>query len=77
VVFLTKPNGTAIAEGSVVTAIHDTRQGQIEFHVNGKSLGIAFSNIHHDKRFAAADPMLLIRLEFPYHVITEDSELLI
>jgi hypothetical protein len=44
-----------VPEGSVVTAIHDSLQGQIEFLVNGISLGIAFTNVPHDELFAAAD----------------------
>jgi hypothetical protein len=50
-----KAYGTAIPVGSVVTAIHDASQHQIEFHVDGKSLGIAFNNVPYDELFAAAD----------------------
>jgi hypothetical protein len=41
--------------GSVVTAIHDALKRQIEFHVDGKSLGIAFTNVPHNELYAAAD----------------------
>ncbi len=47
--------GTAISEGSTVTAIHDTRLHTIEFQVDGISLGIAFNNIPHEHLYAAAD----------------------
>ncbi len=50
-----KAYGTAIPIGSMVTAIHDKSQHTIEFQVDGKSLGIAFSNIPHDELYAAAD----------------------
>jgi hypothetical protein len=50
-----KPYGTAIPEGSTVTAIHDTRLHTIEFQVDGISLGIAFNNITHENLYAAAD----------------------
>ena len=49
-------NRTAIRVGSVVTAIHDTNQHTIEFRIDGKSLGIAFSNVpSNETLFAAAD----------------------
>ncbi len=47
--------GTPIPAGSVVTAIHDSNRHQIEFEVDGESLGIAFTNVPHDELFAAAD----------------------
>jgi hypothetical protein len=53
--FLNNNYGTAIPVGSVVTAIHDPAQHTIEFHVDGKSLGIAYRNIPHEKLYAAAD----------------------
>ena len=52
---VSKAYGTAILVGSVVTVIHDTIQRHIEFQVNGKSLGVAFTNITNGKLFAAAD----------------------
>jgi hypothetical protein len=50
-----KAYGAAIPEGSIVTAIHDTRQHTIEFQVDGTSLGTAYRNISHDTLYAAAD----------------------
>jgi hypothetical protein len=49
-----KPYGDAIPERTVVTAIHDRNQNTIEFHIDGRSLGIAFSNITPGKLYAAA-----------------------
>ncbi len=50
-----KAYGSAIPEGSTVTAIHDTHRRTIEFQVDGNSLGIAFTNIPHENLYAAAD----------------------
>jgi hypothetical protein len=50
-----KAYGTAIEVGSIVTAIHDSTRHQIEFQVDGKSLGIAFTNVKHTELFAAAE----------------------
>jgi hypothetical protein len=47
--------GTPIPNGSVVTVIHDRRQRHIEFQVDGKSLGIAFTNVTQDELYAAID----------------------
>ncbi len=50
-----KVYSTSIPVGSVVTAIFHSSQRQIEFDVDGKSLGIAFSDIPCEELFAAAD----------------------
>jgi hypothetical protein len=47
--------GTPIPNGSVVTVIHDRRQRHIEFQLDGKSLGIAFTNVTQDELYAAID----------------------
>jgi hypothetical protein len=50
-----KAYSTAIPEGRIVTAIHDKSYNTIEFHVDGNSLGIAFTNVPDIELFAAAD----------------------
>jgi hypothetical protein len=57
--------------GSVVTAIHDMSQDTIEFQVDGKSLGIAFTNIPHEKLYAAADLFGAMYGELPSSLVVE------
>ena len=44
-----------IPVGTIVTAIHDMHRQTIEFHINGKSLGIAFNNIPYENLYAAVE----------------------
>jgi hypothetical protein len=58
----------SIPQGSVVTAIHDTSKHTIKFEVNGKSLGVALTNVQEADLFATVD----------FHDKSEDdSEILI
>ncbi len=47
--------GIPIPNGSVVTAFHDRSRQHIEFLVDGKSLGIAFTGVKKDELFATVE----------------------